>query len=283
MTITAKIVADSVAETTGIRLITFELRYPRFIHSEFMTHRVFSRNASSSRAIPAKRLIASVREDMAEPVSWGQNQPGMQARQEMSGWKLSAARLLWRTAGHMACLAASGMAALGAHKQIVNRIIEPWSHITVVVTGTEWSNFFALRLHEDADPTIHQLAYVMDCVQRASTPRLLKPGQWHLPYATDQERTAGEADVYDWIDPGIDKQTVKRASAARCARTSYLNHDGTSPDVAKDQGLFLRLAGAHPQHLSPTEHQATPSGDTDFHANFRGWVQFRQEVDYASA
>ena len=281
MTITAKVIADSVAANTNIRLTTMELRYPRMVHSEFMTHRVFSRNASSSRAIPAKRLIAAVREDMAEPVLWGKNQPGMQARENLSGWRLTAARLLWRTAGHVACSFASLMAALGAHKQIVNRIIEPWSHITVVVTGTEWDNFFALRLHPDADPTIQLLAAEVLAAQVRSLPRVLKPGQWHLPYATHKEQLIGMGLIngYEWVDT-VD--TVKRASAARCARTSYLNHDGSSPDVQKDLGLFQRLAGARPQHLSPTEHQATPSGDAEFHANFKGWIQFRQEVDLAA-
>lgn len=282
MTITAKVIADSVAEGTGIRLLTFELRYPRFIHSEFMTHRVFSRNASSSRAIPVKRLLAAVRQDMAEPVSWGKNQPGMQAREDLTGWRLTAARLLWRSAGHTACAFASLAAALGAHKQIVNRLIEPWSHITVVVTGTEWSNFFALRDHKDADPTIAELAFQMRIAMLKSIPKVLKPGQWHLPYCSVEEKEIGESGVYDWVMPGTTKQDVKRASAARCARTSYLTHDGETPDIAKDLGLFQRLAGAAPQHLSPTEHQATPSGDENFHANFRGWVQFRKEVDHAA-
>lgn len=258
-TISAKVIADSVAEDTRIRLLTFELRYPRFVHAEFMTHRVFSRNASSSRAIPVKRLIATVLHDMAEPVHWGKNQPGMQAREELSGWRLAAARLLWRSAGRAAVMFARGMSALGAHKQIVNRLIEPFSHITVVVTATEWENFFALRLHEDADPTIRELAYVMDCVVRASTPQVLKPGQWHLPYAADESR---------------------EASAARCARTSYLTHDGRRPAAADDLALFQRLAAANPPHLSPVEHQATPSGDLEFHKNFRGWIQFREEIEH---
>jgi len=282
MTISAKVIADSVAEGTGIRLLTLELRYPRFIHSEFMTHRVFSRNASSSRAIPVKRLLASVRQDMAEPVSWGKNQPGMQAREDLSGWRLTAARLLWRTAGHTACAFASLAAALGAHKQIVNRLIEPWSHITVVVSGTEWDNFFALRLHEDADPTIASLAAAMDWAIIQSTPKLLRPGQWHLPYCSGEEKFIGESGLYDWVVPGVTKEDVKRASAARCARTSYLTHDGETPDMTKDPGLLQRLAGAAPQHLPPPEHQAPPSGDDSFHANFRGWVQFRQEVDHAA-
>lgn len=264
-TITAKVIADSVAANTGIRLVTLELRYPRMVHSEFMTHRVFSRNASSSRAIPVKRLIATIVEDMAEPVHWGKNQPGMQAREELSGWRLWAAKKVWRGAGHLAVLAARLMASLGAHKQIVNRLIEPFSHITVVVTSTEWSNWTRLRLHEDADPTIRELAFVMDCVMRASTPKVLHEGDWHLPYVENS---------HEWGEDG------KRVSAARCARTSYKTHEGTEPVIKADIALFEKLAIAQPPHLSPVEHQATPSGDVEFHANFRGWVQFRQEIEH---
>lgn len=278
-TITAKVIADSIAADSRIRLTTLELRYPRFIHSEFMTHRVFSRNASSSRAIPVYRLIAAVTSDMAEPVHWGKNQPGMQAREELSGWRLTAARLLWRSAGHAAIFFARGMAALGAHKQIVNRMIEPWSHITVCVTSTEWENFMALRDHKDADPTIQVLAVAIKLAMETSNClKVLKPGQWHLPYLTDEEAEAGLqlGDIFI-------KQDAKRVSAARCARTSYLTHDGERPTAKDDMGLYHKLAAGDPQHLSPFEHQATPSGDLDFHRNFAGWIQFREEVEHDAA
>lgn len=265
-TITAKVIADSVAANTAIRLTTLELRYPRFIHSEFMTHRVFSRNAGSSRAIPTKRLLASIVGDMAEPVHWGKNQPGMQAREELSGWRLTAARLLWRVSGRAMCIAAGWMAALGGHKQIVNRMVEPWSHITVVVSSTEWANFMLLRDHPDADPTIQVLAVAIKLAMETSDPRLLHEGDWHLPYIQDayKDRSGVEA---------------RQISAARCARTSYVTHDGLLPLHKDDLGLFQKLAVAWPPHLSPVEHQATPSGDTEFHANFRGWVQFRKEIE----
>lgn len=277
-TITALVVADSIAADTRIRITTLELRYPRFIHSEFMTHRVFSRNASSSRAIPTHRLISAVTNDMAEPVHWGKNQPGMQAREEMTGWRLSAARLLWRVSGRVMCFAAGGMAALGAHKQIVNRMIEPWSHITVCVTSTEWENFMALRDHEDADPTIRALAVaIKDAMEDTPYIKVLKPGQWHLPYLTLVEQQPGmEAG-------GEAKEEAKRISAARCARTSYLTHDGQRPTAKDDMALYRRLAAGRPQHLSPFEHQATPSGDLEFHRNFAGWVQFREEVEHDDA
>jgi hypothetical protein len=264
-TITARIIADSVAANTGIRLLTFELRYPRFIHSEFMTHRVFSRNASSSRAIPVKRLIATILEDMAMPVHWGKNQPGMQAREELAGWRLWAAKTIWRTAGHSAVFFARLMDRVGGHKQIVNRITEPFSHITVVVTSTEWSNFFLLRDHPDADPTIQVLAQHMVKAMHGSTPKVLHEGQWHLPYANEFYNDEGPM--------------ARQVSAARCARTSYLTHDRRMPKPHEDVALFEKLAIAQPPHLSPVEHQATPSGDAEFHANFRGWVQFRKEIE----
>ena len=78
-----KVIADSISES-GKRITTFQLKYPRFIHSEVMTHRVFSRNASSSRAIPVKKMIEQVRNNPAMPIHWGANQSGMQAKNELN-------------------------------------------------------------------------------------------------------------------------------------------------------------------------------------------------------
>src|ERR1700742_2095163 len=82
MAITAKIICDSVSEA-GVRLTTFELMYPRFIHAELMTHRAFSRNAASSRAIPIETMLRRIEENPAMPVFWAANQKGMQAVAEV--------------------------------------------------------------------------------------------------------------------------------------------------------------------------------------------------------
>ena len=143
--ITAKMIADSYYDFDN-RICTLQLKYPRFIHAEFMTHRVFSRSASSSRAIPISKIISQVWNDPAMPVYWGANVSGMQANEELTGWKLSAAKFIWKTSAKVACIFAYGFDKIGLHKQIGNRILEPWQYINVIVTSTEWDNFFDLRI-----------------------------------------------------------------------------------------------------------------------------------------
>jgi hypothetical protein len=210
MTISARIVADSM-NTSGVRITTMELVYPRFIHAELMTHRVFSRNASSSRAIPVKKMLSDVWHNPAEPIHWGANQPGMQANGELEGLKLKLAKFLWRAAGKMACVPVKLMSMIGLHKQVANRILEPWQHIHVVVTSTEWDNFYALRCHSNAQPEMLELAGAMQRVQNLSSPRILISGEWHLPYVSHEDKK--EMEIEDAI----------KVSAARCARVSYLN------------------------------------------------------------
>jgi thymidylate synthase ThyX len=277
MTIEAKVIEDSLAPN-GARLTTMQLRYPRFIHAEFMTHRVFSRNASSSRAIPIAKLIAQVRHEPATPVHWGKNQPGMQASQELEGAELSYAKRVWLAAAEAAAKFAEDLSAAGVHKQVANRVLEPFAHISVIVTATEWTNFFALRLHKDAQPEIRVLSERMHEALSRSLPRNVGSGPqngdaWHLPYVTDRERTSTASPLL-----------LAQLSAARCARVSYLTHDGAEPSQDKDLELYNRLVGAEPLHASPVEHQAYPlSQSSVWCKNFRGWRQFRTDVEVALA
>ncbi|MDR9847102.1 FAD-dependent thymidylate synthase [Herbaspirillum huttiense] len=297
MTISAKVIEHSVSEA-GKELVTMELKYPRFIHAEFMTHRVFSRNASSSRAIPVAKMIEQVRTAPAMPIHWGKNQPGMQAfeetldarvfldlpmehdnpsdvplftfeRTELTGSEA------WCHAANSAADIAAAMAAAGYHKQVVNRILEPFLHISVIVTATEWDNFYELRDHPDAQPEIRELARQMKEAMHVS-PRVLRPrdrqltAAWHLPYVTPEER-----DLY----PEGPKFLAK-LSAARCARVSYLTHDGREPSRAEDMALYERLVGSRPLHASPIEHQAYPLPRADQRSrNFLGWRQHREIVE----
>lgn len=270
--ISAKIIEDSVSPD-NVRITTFELRYPRFVHSEFMTHRVFSRNAASSRAIPVAKMRAQVWNDPASPIHWGANQRGMQASAELTGLKLWAGKKLWSAAGKAACGFSWLLEKLGAHKQWANRILEPWQFITVVMTTTELDNFFELRHHEDAQPEIHELAVVMrhayllnEPVKRGTDRRRVE--NWHLPYVTAYER-----DSYPLAD-------LRKMSTARCARTSYLTHDKANPEHKADVFLHDRLVASRPIHASPTEHQAHPSWKHDkFFGNLRGWVQYRKYIE----
>lgn len=274
MTVNVKVIADSVAPNR-VRLTTMQLRYPRFIHAEFMTHRVFSRNASSSRAIPVKKMLQQVWNDPATPVHWGTNRPGMQAREQVR--RPEAFKMLWRGASKVACMFAWAMMKLGLHKQVANRILEPWQYISVIVSSTEWDNFFALRNHEDAQPEIRELASHMEAAYNLSNPVHLEWGEWHIPYATSQE-------LIDYHDGEIEHMAIVKASVARCARVSYNNHDGTTPSLKKDIVLHDKLVVAKPLHASPAEHQAFcvrwdearkyPS------SNFRPtWVQYRKLLE----
>lgn len=271
--IRATVIADSIYDG-GPRLTTMELRYPRFIHAEFMTHRVFSRNASSSRAVPVEKMIQQVMDDPAMPIHWGRNQAGMQAREELDTLYLEAARRVWRAACRDAVSSARSMAAMGAHKQIVNRILEPFSHISVICSATEWDNFFELRCHPDAQPEMQALACAMRDARDASTPAAVGWSGWHLPYIRDEDR----AEVRD-SGFGMQWWALARISAARCARVSYLTHDGRVPSIAEDLALFERLAGSRPIHASPLEHQATPARNRGLCGNFRGWAQHRKFVE----
>lgn len=274
--IEAKVICDSIAN--GIRLTTLELNYHRYIHSEVMTHRMFSRNASSSRAIPVKRMLEQVKNNPAMPIHWGKNQPGMQAKEEITS-KGDAIRA-WECASDITAYWAECLNKLEVHKQISNRILEPFQWIKVIVTATEWDNFFKLRLHPDAQPEIQELARCMKVAMDNSVPQVINHGGWHLPYIT--ARDTKETSIENYI----------KMSVARCARVSYMNHDNTTPDIEKDLELADRLLEAG--HMSPFEHQATPVQlvkgndkpwikgvthlDRDgnlWSGNFRGWIQNR--------
>lgn len=259
--IQAKVIADSINAQLGTRITTMSLVYHRYIHSEFMTHRVFSRNASSSRAVPIAKQIDLVEQNPMFPVEWGQNKPGMQAGEPLSRADQTLAEGVWAKALQDAVARARELKDLGVHKQIVNRILEPFSSISVIVTATEWNNFFDLRISPLAQPEIRVLAEKMREAMNKSNPLILLPHEMHLPFITDEERCR---------HPAFE---LAKISAARCARVSYLNHDGLPPDVNKDMALAERLAAD--RHASVFEHQALPMQAPSMCRNLRDWYQFR--------
>lgn len=293
MPIEAAIICDSISNE-GHRLTTFKLRYPKFIHAEFMTHRVFSRNASSSRAVPTERLIAEVRDPAlrAAPVFWGKNQPGMQAAVELEGEALAYVQDKWDQVAQFAATVAGLMGACAAHKQIVNRIMEPFTHINVVVTATEYMNFFGLRLDAAAQPEMRMLAEAMWAAYGESRPLVLEPGEWHLPFvdeATFEENETMQSMLRDGDENG--RQRMLHISTARCARVSYESFEtGRRSTVEEDLRLFAKLfPPGQAVHASPAEHQATPDsgvyrgtqGEWDGDnrrqwGNFCGWRQYRK-------
>lgn len=271
--ITAKIIADSISRA-GKRITTFELEYPRFIHSEFMTHRMVSKNAASSRAIPAETTIAHILNDPAMPVYWGKNQAGMSAKEELDTLAKHQAKCVWLEARDKAIDSVRELITLGLHKQIANRILEPWVTIKVVATATDWDNFFYLRNHPDAQPEIHELARIMWDVYLNSEPQELNEGEWHLPYLDEWDI------IYENIpcnENQIYIEDAKKLSASLCAQTSYRKADES---VEKAIKIYDRLVISRPVHASPFEHQATPLLDTKaISGNLRGWYQFRESIE----
>lgn len=281
MTTSAKIIAHSAQRDfpQAPPLITLQLRYPKFIHGEFLTHRVFSRNSSSSRAIPVKSLIQDVLDDPVIPTFWGRNQRGMQAAEETNATIGGKTREeAWLAARDSAVESALAFSAAGYHKQLVNRLIEPFSHINTVVTATEWENFMKLRNSPEAQPEMHALAKaILDAIS-TSRPRILAPGEWHLPYM-DPEESANVESAHPMI--GFWPSVSTRISVARCARVSYLTGIWSEKSMNDDLDLYRRLVDD--SHLSPFEHQASAEKvdlqRPDLWGNLHGWRQLRKMLE----
>lgn len=309
------VVCDSV-NAKGTRLTTFELEYPRIIHSEFMTHRMISRNAASSRAIPVAKMMEQL---TAQPVRFGANISGMQDGGEHTGPVLRpfyddfgkptsyTADEAWFAAKEEATGWSAAFAEAGYHKQVFNRLTEPFQMIKVVATATEWDNFFWLRNDSAADPTLQELARLMQEAKDDSTPRLLEPGWYHLPYvewevdATGTRQLFYEGDVYE--SPQIfSLEDAIKVSCARCAAVSFRNVDY---NLEKSKEVYDRLAGSDRKHASAFEHCGTPMEDGNFYeevniltlpdtwqpgithmdrdmnlwsGNFKGFVQYRKLI-----
>lgn len=260
--ITATIIQRSKCGVSGKEIVTWELVYPRMIHAELLTHRMFSRNSASSRAIPISKVVEMVRSDMAVPSHWGANQPGMQAKEELDGFALLGVMDLWCDAALAAANFSEGMAALGAHKQVANRITEPFQWMKVVLTYTEGNNWYWLRDHTDADPTIHALAQKMVESLEASSPFVIYPGEWHVPYVTRMRDAGGIrylTDTYIADDEFevqyLTEEEALAVSSSCCAQVSYRTLDLS---LSKAKMIYGRLVDSEPVHASPFEHQATP-------------------------
>lgn len=277
-----KIIKDSISRD-GIRLTTFHLRYWRSIHAELMTHRDFSRNARSSRAVPSRVLLT-------EPIftpEFGWNQGGMQAKDEQVPVEIQQrwARE-WQGLADACRKQVEKWQQEGMHKQWANRPLEWFGWIDVLVSSTYWDNFFALRISEYAQPEFDALAREMNNALAQSVPCLLDYGEWHLPYVSQEEKATHSTDM----------QLV--LSTARCARLSYEPFDG-NPNIDAEIARYNRLVVSRPVHASPAEHQATPDrpypardayldgklilkGYTNphLHGNFHGWMQHRKMLPY---
>lgn len=261
----AKIILDSVNYKGG-RLITMEVVIPRIVLAELNTHRVFSRNSASSRAIPIRKMMYKVLFDRYTPTYWGANQKGMQARREVGAVRRLLARSVWAAAAIASVMFAAVLAAVGIHKQTTNRLLEPFLWHTVLITSTEWDNFFALRDHEDAHPDIRIAAQAMKAAIAGSIPVQRRR---HLPYITEEEM---------WLHGGGQYAALKKVSAMRCARVSY-ERQSSKTDFQKDVEGAEKLLKAG--HMSPFEHQAEASHckECQLPSNFQGgWDQYRKQL-----
>ena len=290
--ISAAVIQSSIS-TQGVALHTLELEYPRFILAELNTHRMLSKNSASSRAIPLLKMHETLN---ASPVSWGKNQRGMSASEDLSGEELDRCKDLWLSARDAAIHYSVSMSAAGLHKQVVNRVTEPWMMMKTVISGTEWANFLWLRNHPDAQPEIHELAKCVELALSASGSTMIVSGEWHVPYI---DRIRGDDNVLRYFSSGqeVTVETAKKVSASCCAQVSYRVLDDS---IEKAEMIFDKLINSEPMHASPVEHQATPIHFTEYSqpsnyywaegithedrngtlwsGNFRDWIQYRKTL-----
>lgn len=282
MSYSVEVLADSISPD-GARLITLQTKYPRFIHSEMLRHRVFSHSVASSRAIPPEKLIEQVQDDPFVPETFNKRVKGMGVGDAFSDREQQAARAVWENAAEYAARYAEQLLDIDVDKSRVNRLLEPFMWVTDIISATEWDNFFALRDHSAAQPEFQILAKMMREAIDQSNPSTIDYGQWHLPLDSG----------FPYEDSDIDWDRWAKICAGRCARVSYDTHEQFEPtERSHDRAEKLIASG----HLSPFEHCARPVDDhgiageqdygrwaaewTDFVGNLRGWVSFRKTITH---
>lgn len=303
MSVSAKVIADSSFQ--GNRLITVEIELHRFVLPEFNTHRSISRNFQSSRAVPVKQMIEQVRNNPAMPVHWGLNEPGMVAEKEVEGFTKQQSIARWIWAAEQAAECAESLNAAGVHKQVVNRILEPfmWTRGVATATMDDWKAFLKLRLHKDAQPEIKALAYEIGQAILNSKTEEKKSGEWHVPYVETTRdfdgniMYVGESTKDDPLAvPDVDTDRYMRVytfedavaiSSSCCGQVSYRKLDDSLEKAKKIYGMLnLPCEGVYPDnppHFSPTEHQvkfeygSCKSLSGNFHK--QGFIQYRKALE----
>lgn len=296
MSYNVEILAQSIANNQAIT--TVELTFPRFILAEVNTHRVFSRNSASSRAIPTEKIIKRVLEEPFVPETFNKRVKGMGVGEPLSVGDAALANNIWVGSSMASVTDAEHLLKLDIDKSRINRLLEPFMWHTAIITSTEWDNFFALRDHEAAQPEFQKIAHMLYEAMLDSDPLELEEDEWHLP-------------LIDYGDEFIEAKETKHweywawVSAGRCARSSYDKiHDPESQDASYSRGEKLKAAG----HMSPFEHQARPFSEAElawvnhsqwllrgnapteaaaklvdsleFSGNFRRWHQFRKQFEH---
>jgi hypothetical protein len=284
----------------GPPIFTLRCRYWRAIHAEVNTHRGLNKNAGSSRAVPVAKMLDMVRNDTAGPTHWGKNQKGMQAEVENNepllipgplreafetfvrkekpeggqfGNMFMSREVGWRFSAWLAAEMSEAFSDAGYHKQVANRITEPYQWINVVLTGTldMWEHFWRLRDHKDAMPEFQAVAHDTKLLIQGCKPQELRLGQWHVPFIRPNEDL-------------LPLEVKLKLSAARCAHTSFETVDGFDMTLDKAEEIFGKLMGGDPQHASPTEHQAVVGGLSKQVKAYRSplsepWIQYRKLIE----
>ena len=308
----ARVIADSITEE-GHRLTTFEATCWRPVLAEQNTHRMLSRNSASSRATPVRKQLDRFADNLADPIVWPREQKGMQGGGDLTDDDLFDAQVLWYNLADTVHEMIDEYVAdhpdpeTRLHKSMLNRWLEVGLWQTQIISGTSWEGYFWQRCHKDAEPHIRAMADAIKFAYEQSTPKLLQPGEYHLPYWAENGGHESDWDdangiVYDPTEPheklNQDRlEVAKRCSAARCARVSYLTQAGER-DLGEDLDLYARLTSNRvgsedPPHASPLEHVATPWAENSQHVtlpngnvmgplpklgNFVGWLQLRHDV-----
>lgn len=290
--VSATILADSISPQ-GIRLLTMEIEYPRMILAEQNTHGMLCKNSASSRAIPFKKMAEQL---TARPIRFGEANPGMQDKgvdytAGVLGWPveydgntgspLFTPEEAWQEAKEHALYFAEAFYNAGYHKQVYNRLTEPFQMMKTVISGTELENYFWLRNHDAADPSIAELARCMFEAREQSIPDKLSAGQYHLPYVMWIRDYNGNQVFYDRnADSSIVYYTLEQAikvSCARCAAVSFRNEDY---GLEKCLEVYDRLVGDERKHASAFQHQATPMKDKDHGSDGNNYpFQWRASVN----
>lgn len=262
--IEVKLITYSKSEDTKKSLATFAIKIPKFVWGHIISHRVFSRNSASSRAIPAKRIRRSVFKKPFLPIYFGENKSGMQSGKPFVGIRLWFSKKIWLWSRYLPLFFHFIGEKINIHKEVLNRVLEPWLMVDIVVSATEWKNFLSLRDNEYAQPEMRYLAKEIRSLLEKNNPDILKKGEWHLPFLLESEKS-------------LDIKKKKDISAARCARVSYKLFDGKISDIESDLRLSKRLSSSH--HWSPFEHVAEALSEDLRVGNFIGWKQYRKEFN----
>lgn len=272
--ITARVIADSL-NRSGNRLTSLVITIPRIVLAEFNTHRAISRNSASSRAIPFKKMVETVESNPFVPTAFQKSHSGMQGTEYMTDVnEIEEAKDLWEISMAMALASAEQLDKIGVTKQLCNRLLEPFMYHTIIATATEWSNFIALRAHDQAEIHIQDAAYkVLDALNN-SRPKMLEPGEWHIPFGDTIDYGRLQTELGALSSGECDSLKIKIATA-RCARVSYMNFEGKD-DYMADIKLhdILKASG----HMSPFEHVAQALHAPIHSGNFVGFEQYRKTI-----